>query len=144
MRFKLDGITYSLKFQHSLPIKEEVLEDKVDASPHTSSGVVGYTEVILSEVVNAGSKHQVFNELDRMKAFCAPEDKYVKAIGRKVALTKMIRREVVSWMADKDLRKRFWMIYFSKTSDLSDEAYVRYFGCPKASYMHNGVTVEGE
>lgn len=145
MRFKIAGKTYSLVFHHSLPITEaEMLKmDNRDYS-YNERDMVGETKVILYEVKNAGTEQEERVEVERIVAFCAPEDNYVKAIGRKVALTKMLRRRAIEWMHDKGYRKLFWMIYFSKTAEMPEEIYVRYFGCPKISYAYNGVTLKGK
>lgn len=139
MRFKIAGITYSLVFHHSLPVQVKDLENEMDT--YNPRDGFGETEVILFEIKNAGTDQEERIEVDKMLAFCAPEDTYVKSIGRKIALTKMLKRRAIEWMKDKEYRKLFWKIYFSKTAELSEEIYVKYFGCPKTTYAYTGMTL---
>lgn len=94
------------------------------------------------EIKNAGTEQEERVEIEKMIAFCAPEDTYVKSIGRKVALTKMFRRRALDWMNDKGYRKLFWKIYFAKTAEIQEEVYIKHFGCPKTAYAYNGVTLK--
>lgn len=138
MRFKIAGTTYSLIFHHSLPVDPN--EELKMSYQLNSRDRFGETEAILYEIM--GTKNEEKVEVCKGIAFCSPQDTYVKSVGRKVALEKMLASKSLDWMHDKGLRRLFWMIYFSKTSDLSEEMYVKHFTCPKVTYAYNGVTLK--
>jgi len=49
-------------------------------------------------------------------ACCSPKDRFEKAIGRKIALSRMLKigakAKQLWWAADKNIRKVFWKEYF--------------------------------
>lgn len=139
MRFKIAEKTYSLTFHHSLPMSESELL-KMDNYNHRD--MYGETEVILYELQDVKTGQKI--ELDRAVAYCAPEDMYVKSVGRKIALQKLLKNSKLDWMSDRGFRKRFWSIYFAKTAEMPEEIYVKYFQCPKITHAYNGVTLKSK
>ena len=115
MRFKIVGDTYSLVFHHSLPVdpKETI---KMSYQPNLRD-IWGETEAILFRI-DKNTNERI--EIDRAKAYCSPEDNYVKSIGRKMALQRLFKQGSIDWMHDKGSKKRFWMIYFAKISEIPE------------------------
>ena len=135
MRFKLSGVLYSLVFHHS--VSSPNLEFKMD--DYNPQDAFGETEAILYTIDTTTEDR---TEVDRAVSRCAPEDNFVKSIGRKISIQRLLKNAKIDWMEDKGWRKRFWEIYFSKTAEMEESIYVKYFGCSKVTNAYNGMKLK--
>lgn len=96
---KIDG--YDIYFRHK-PNEEGTIMVKTDERV-TESPFKGMTECIIEKDKN---------EVAIGVACCSLSDRYVKSVGRKVALARAIEE------FDKDFRKAVWEAYIKETSRL--------------------------
>lgn len=135
MRFEMLDQIYSLVFHHTLPDTVEKMGKRLHPRD-----AYGNTEAILYRVTPATENTLlVKEEISRGHAICGLSDTYVKSVGRKVATKRLFKKAQLSWMKHRVHRQTFWMIYFAKTADMSEEMYVKNYGCPKTSYAYSGI-----
>jgi hypothetical protein len=116
MKVTIDGAKYHVWFDYTLG--RVPATGNLWAVTQRTTAKLGVESTVRFKDLKDGRTIPVVETLIDAYADCSPEDQFVKARGRKVALTRLVRRMAERDWHTKELRRQFWEAAFAAMPSL--------------------------